>query len=70
MNTLSTLQSQVEQENTVIASAITLINGLAAQVAALQPNQEAINQLASNIALASNNLAAAVTANTAPVTQS
>lgn len=63
-NDLTTLQSQVTAEDTVIDSAITLIQGLAAQVAALEPNQAAIDALAADIQGKSDALAAAVAANT------
>ncbi|HZX58974.1 MAG TPA: hypothetical protein VFE54_09615 [Mucilaginibacter sp.] len=62
--TLADLQTEVSQEDTVIDSALALISGLAAQVAALQPNQAAIDALAADIKAKSDSLAAAVTANT------
>jgi hypothetical protein len=64
MATLSDLQAAVTAEDTVIDSAITLLNGLAAQVAALQPNQAAIDALAADISAKTAQLANAVTANT------
>jgi peptidoglycan hydrolase CwlO-like protein len=63
-SSLDSLQSAVAAESTVIDSAVQLIQGLAAQVAALQPTQEAIDALAANIKAKSDALAAAVTANT------
>lgn len=66
MATLADLQVAVTAEDTVIDSAITLIQGLAAQVAALTPDQAAIDALAADIKAKSDNLAAAVAANTAP----
>jgi ABC-type Zn2+ transport system substrate-binding protein/surface adhesin len=64
MATLADLQAQVAKEDTVIDSAITLLQGLAAQVAALTPNQAAIDALAADIGAKTDALAAAVTANT------
>lgn len=69
-NTLADIQSAVAGEDTVIDSAITLLNGLAAQVAALEPNQEAIDALASDITSKTEALANAVTTNTSSETQS
>lgn len=69
-NTLANIQSAVAGEDTVIDSAITLLNGLAAQVAALEPNQAAIDALAADITNKTEALAAAVTANTSSETQS
>lgn len=70
MATLQDLQDEVTQEDTVIDSAVTLIQGLAAQVAALTPNQAAIDALAADIKGRSDALAAAVAAGTpaAPAT--
>lgn len=62
--TLADLQSEVTAEDTVIDSAVTLIQGLAAQVAALAPNQAAIDALAADIKAKSDGLAAAVAAGT------
>lgn len=64
MATLIDLQTAVTAEDTIIDSAVTLIQGLAAQVAALQPNQAAIDALAADIKAKSDGLAAAVAANT------
>ncbi len=66
MSTLADLQAAVTAEDTVIDSAVTLIQGLAAQVAALQPNQAAIDALAADIKAKSDGLAAAVAAGTTP----
>ncbi len=66
MATLADLQAAVTAEDTVIDSAVTLIQGLAAQVAALQPNQAAIDALAADIKAKSDGLAAAVAAGTTP----
>lgn len=65
MATLADVQAAVTAEDTVIDSAVALIQGLAAQVAALAPNQAAIDALATDIKNKSDVLAAAVTANTA-----
>ena len=64
MATLAELQADVTAEDTVIDSAIALITGLAAQVAALTPNQAAIDALAADITAKKDALAASVTANT------
>ena len=64
MTTIADLQAAVTAEDTVIDSAVALIQGLAAQVAALAPNQAAIDALAADIKAKSDGLAAAVAANT------
>lgn len=64
MATLVDIQAAVTAEDTVIDSALALINGLAAQVAALAPNQAAIDALAADITAKSTALAAGVAANT------
>ena len=66
MASLADLQAAVTAEDTVIDGAITLINGLAAQIAALAPNQAAIDALAADVQAKSDALAAAITANTPP----
>ena len=66
MANLTDLQAAVATEDTVIDSAVALIQGLAAQVAALSPNQAAIDALAADIKAKSDSLAAAVAANTTP----
>lgn len=68
MATLAEVQAAVTAEDTVIDSAIALIQGLAAQVAALAPNQAAIDALAADIKNKSDALAAAVAANTPAAT--
>lgn len=68
MASLQDLQAAVTAEDTVIDSAVTLIQGLAAQIAALQPNQAAIDALAADVKGKSDALAAAVAANTAAPT--
>jgi len=64
MATLADIQTEVAAEDTVIDSAIALLNGLAAQVAALQPNQEAIDALAADITAKTQALSQAVVTNT------
>ncbi len=64
MATLTDVQAAVTAEDTVIDSAIVLLKGLAAQVAALQPNQAAIDALAADITAKTQTLADAVAANT------
>src|SRR5437016_5331541 len=64
MATLSDVQAAVTAEDTVIDSAVVLIQGLAAQVAALAPNQAAIDALAADIKAKSDSLASSVAANT------
>lgn len=68
MATLQDIQDDVTAEDTVIDSAVTLLQGLAAQVAALKPNQTAIDALAADIKAKSDGLAAAVAANTPAAT--
>lgn len=64
MATLTDVQAAVTAEDTVVDSAIVLLTGLAAQIAALQPNQAAIDALAADVTAKTAALAAAVTANT------
>ncbi len=61
---LTDLQAAVAQEITVEQSAITLLNGLAAQLAAAGTDPAALQTLHDQILASSNALAAAVTANT------
>ena len=61
---LSTLQANVANESTVIDSAVVLLQGLAAQIAALAPTQAAIDALSADVAAKAAALAAAVVANT------
>ena len=63
---LDALQAAVAAEDTVIDSAVALIQGLAAQVAALQPNQAAIDALAADVNARATALANAVAAGTPP----
>lgn len=69
MASLKDVQDAVTAEDTVIDSALVLIKGLADQVAALQPNQAAIDALAADIKSKSDSLAAGVAANT-PISSS
>ena len=64
MATLADLQAAVAAEDTAIDSAITLLNGLAQQIADLTPNQAAIDALAADVSAKTAALAAAITANT------
>lgn len=64
MATLKDVQDEVAAQKTVTDSAIALLNGLAAQVAALAPDQAAIDKLAADIKAQTDALAAAVTADT------
>ena len=68
MSTLKDVQDAVTAEDTVVDSAIALLQGLAAQVAALQPNQAAIDALAADINAKTSALANAVAANTPAAT--
>lgn len=64
MATLQNVTDLVTQETTVEGSVLTLLQQLAAQVAALQPNQAAIDALAAQIQSNITALQGAVTANT------
>jgi beta-phosphoglucomutase-like phosphatase (HAD superfamily) len=66
MSALTDLQAAVAAENTVIASAITLLNGLKAQLdaAIASGDPAALTALSADIAGQTAALAAAVTANT------
>lgn len=61
---LETLKDQVAKTTTVEQSAITLLNGLSAQIAALKGDPAALQTLADQLAAQSTDLAAAVAANT------
>lgn len=63
---LDTLTAEVTETGTVIDSAIELINGLAAQIAAIKDDPVAIQALADELNAKSEALAAAVQANTPP----
>lgn len=64
MSTLADVQAAVTAEDTVVDSAIALLQGLAAQIAALAPNQAAIDALAADVTAKTTALATAVAANT------
>lgn len=64
VNTMADIQAAVTAEDTVVDSAIALLQGLAAAVAALKPNQAAIDALAADITAKTSALSNAVVANT------
>lgn len=64
---LDTLTEQVARSITIEESAITLIEGLAAQIAAAGTDPVALATLQANLSASADALAAAVAANTAPV---
>jgi len=66
MATLNDVQAAVTAEDTVVDSAIALLQGLAAQIAALAPNPAAIDALAADVTAKTQQLADAVAANTTP----
>ena len=61
---LTVLQAQVQANTDVVASAVTLINGIAAQLEASKNDPVAIQALADSLKASDDALAAAVTANT------
>ena len=61
---LDALTVKVQETTTVAQSAITLINGLAAQIADLKDDPAALQALADSLGASSTALAAAITANT------
>jgi chromosome segregation ATPase len=61
---LERLTTEVAESKTVNLSAIALLNGLAERIRNLEPTREAINKLASDLSGSTDELAAAVTANT------
>ncbi len=63
---LDTLKANVTELTSVNQSAIALLNGLSAQIAALKDDPIALQQLADDIKADSTAMAAAVTANTPP----
>lgn len=63
---LDALTAAVHQTETVIDSAVTLINGFAAQIAAAKDDPVAIQALADEMTAKSNTLAEAIAANTTP----
>lgn len=64
---LAALQAQVAQNTNIEASAVTLIEGLAAQIAAAGTDPVALAALTSSLNASATSLAAAITANTPPV---
>lgn len=66
MQELEDLKAAVAEEDTVIDSVLTLVSGMADQIAALKPNAADIAALAADIRSKKDALAAAVTANTPP----
>jgi pyridoxine 5'-phosphate synthase PdxJ len=65
---LDALTAQVAANTTVEQSAITLINGLAAQITAAAGDPAKVSALADQLKTSATALAAAITANTPPVT--
>jgi len=61
---LDDLKAAVEAENTVIDSAIVLLDGLAAQIVALKDDPVALQSLADEVNAKSGALSAALTKNT------
>lgn len=66
MSALTDLQAQVAQNTTIEASAVTLIQGLAAQIAAAGTDPAALAALTANLNASATALAAAISANTTP----
>lgn len=66
MADLTALTTQVEQNTEVEASAVALIQGLAAQISALSTDPAALQALADQLNGSAADLAAAVAANTPP----
>jgi hypothetical protein len=64
MTQLQDLQAAVQAEDTVIQSAVTLINGIADRIAAAGTDPAALQALTDDINMQAQALAAAVTANT------
>lgn len=69
MADLTKLQEEVQENGTVIGSAITLLNGLKAQLDAAGTDPEALKALSDQLDSQSNALAAAVAANTPAETE-
>lgn len=65
--TLAALQAAVAAEDTVIGSAVTMINGIAAQIAAAGVDPDALAALVTDVQASAASLAAAIQANQAPV---
>lgn len=64
---LDALTVQVTANTDVEASAILLLQGLAAQIAALKTDPVALQALSNSLKMSADNLAAAITANTPPI---
>lgn len=64
MADLTQLETEVQENNTVIGSAITLLNGLKAQLDAAGTDATKLAELSAQLDAQSNSLAAAVAANT------
>lgn len=64
MASLADIQTAVTAEDTVIDSAVTLLQGLAQKIKDLAPNQAAIDALAADVTAKTDALAKAVTDNT------
>lgn len=64
MHELDTLTAKVAETTTVEQSAIELLNGLGAQIAAMKTDPAALQALADSLSAKSSDLAAAITANT------
>jgi phage-related protein len=69
MSDLTALTTEVQNNTAVDTSAITLLNGLAAQLAAIANDPAAIQALADELSLSSASLAEAVLANTPVVVE-
>lgn len=61
---LTSLQAQVEQTTTVEQSAVTLIQGIAAQLTAAQGDPAAVQAIIAQLNRSATSLAAAIAANT------
>jgi chromosome segregation ATPase len=61
---LTRLQAEIAENNSAIASAVTLLNQIADELRAQSGNQDAVNALADQLSGQSDALAAAVVANT------
>jgi SepF-like predicted cell division protein (DUF552 family) len=64
MTDLTQLTAQVKQNTDVEASAIVLLNGLAAQIAQIKNDPVAVQSLSDQLKSSASNLADAITANT------
>ena len=63
---LSTLKAQVDKNTSIEESAVTLIQGMAAQMQAAKEDPAAIQALADELNASASDLSAAIQANTAP----